>query len=278
MAVWLEMRAFGATSLREWRTLRRYPSIFIGVLFWPLVLPGVYLLQANGFSGQVPSALAAFASRAGTTQVAGFLYVGGMVYMWLSVILWGPGTSLRSEQLRGSLEQLFLTPSSRVAILFGPAPAHMIQALWMFIVVGVALRFLFNVPIGPFEALRALVVITVAVPSLLGIGALFASAVIRFQEVGSVVQAVRGIFQVLCGMTFPIVVLPSWARLLALAMPPTYVLADIRAVLLGGARLAALLSDLLVLLGLAALICGLAVVALRLAEARARRTGSLGQY
>ena len=85
------------------------------------------------------------------------------------------------------------------------------------------------------------------------------------------VQAVRGVFPVFCGMSFPIVVLPEWGRAIALALPPTYLIADLRQVLLAGANLAGLLNDLAILLALGLLVCGLAVVAFRRTERYARR-------
>ena len=274
----LGIRAFAAAALKEWRIMRRYPAGFIGILFWPLILPGVYVLQANGFSGGDPRALAAFAARTGTLEVAGFLYVGGAIYMWLSVVLWGPGTSLREEQMRGSLESLFLTPASRLVILFGPAPAYLAQALWMFLVIGVALVALFHVHLTGLMILRTLVAIAIGIPAFLGIGALFATAVLRFKEVDGLVQAVRGLFQILCGMTFPIIVLPEWGRMIARALPPTYVIGDVRAMLLNGETLASRASDFAILLAIALAMTIAAMIVFRWSEGSYRRSGALGQY
>jgi len=273
-----DLRAFGAAARREWRHVRRYPTFGLGLLFWPVALPLVYVLQARGFSGDDPRALEAFASRSGTTELAGFLFVGWSIYMWLSIVLWGPGTALRTEQVRGSLEAVFLTPVSRIVILFGPAAAHIVVALWMFLVVGVALTLGFGLDIDGGTALRALAVILVAVPSLYGLGALFATTVLRYGEVNGLVQVVRGVFTVLCGMTFPIAILPDLARSAALALPPTHLISDLRAVLLSGADLVDLAPDLAILLALGVAMCVLAAVAFRRTEAYARRGGSLAQY
>jgi ABC-2 type transport system permease protein len=110
------------------------------------------------------------------------------------------------------------------------------------------------------------------------LGALFAAVVLRFGEVSALVQGVRGLFTVFCGMSFPIVVLPEWGRAVALALPPTYLIADLREVLLSGAGLVELIPDLAVLLALGLALCALAVVAFRRTERHARRGGSLAQY
>jgi ABC-2 type transport system permease protein len=171
-----------------------------------------------------------------------------------------------------------MTPVSRLVILFGPIVSQVVWAIWMFAIVGGALILFFGVSIPPLAALRALVVIVVAVPALYGLGALFAAVVLRFGEVNALVQAVRGVFTVFCGMTFPIVILPEWARAVALTLPPTYLIGDLRKVLLAGADLASLVPDLAILLSIGLLMCGLAIVAFRRTERYARRGGSLAQY
>jgi ABC-2 type transport system permease protein len=222
--------------------------------------------------------MAAFAGRAGTNDIAGFLFVGWATYMWLSLILWGPGTSLRTEQIRGSLEAIFLTPVSRLVVLFGPAISQLAWAIWIFVVVGIALWIGFGVTVGPLEALRALAVIVVAVPALYSIGALFAAVVLRFGDASALVQAVRGVFTALCGMSFPIVVLPDWAQTVALTLPPTYLIADLRAVLLSGAEVGHILGNLAIMAGMGAVLAVLAIVAFRHTERHARRGGRLAQY
>jgi ABC-2 type transport system permease protein len=273
-----DLRAFAAASVKELRILRRYPGTILSFIFWPIALPLAFVFQAEAFAGGRADTAAAFAERTGTFDVAGFLFVGWATYMWLSLILWGPGTSLRTEQVRGSLEAIFLTPASRLVVLFGPALSQLVWAVWIFVVVGLALWLGFGVTIGPAEALRALGVIVVGVPSLYAIGALFAAIVLRFGQVNALVQGVRGLFTAVCGMSFPIVVLPDWAQVVALSLPPTYLIAGLREVLLIGSGLGRILGDLAILAGMGMLLSLLAVFAFRRTEAYARRGGRLAQY
>jgi ABC-2 type transport system permease protein len=273
-----DLRAFGAATRKEWRILRRYKGSFLSFIFWPIALPLAFVFQAQAFAGGRDDTMAAFAERTGTNEIAGFLFVGWATYMWLSLILWGPGTSLRTEQIRGSLEAIFMTPASRLVVLFGPAVSQLIWAVWIFLVVGVALWLGFGVTIGPGEAVRALTVIIVGVPALYAIGALFAAVVLRFGEVHALVQGVRGLFTAVCGMSFPIAVLPEWAERLALTLPPTYLIADLRSVLLMGSGIGAIIGDLAVLAGMGAVLAVLAVIAFKRTELHARRGGRLAQY
>lgn len=273
-----DVRAFFAAARKELRQQRRYPTLFLGQLFWPVMLPASWVLMGHAYSGNDPAALAAFAERAGSSNVAVFVFVGYAMYNWLSVLLWGPGTALRQEQLRGSLEAVFVTPASRLVPLFGPGMSTLLPMAVITATNLVALRVFFGVA-PPLSALaQAAVVVVLGIPALYAIGALFAASVLRFGEVAPVVQLVRGMFVLACGITFPVAMLPVWAQVWAKLMPPTYIVDDIRRVLLGGEGVTDVAGDIAIVLALAALAAILSVAVFRYLEASARRTGMLGQF
>jgi ABC-2 type transport system permease protein len=274
-----DLRALAAAGHMSLRQIRRYPANFIGQIFWPVLLPAVWVLMGQAYSGGGdPQALDAFAARAGTTGVTVFIFVGYAMYMWLSTLLWGPGTSLRQEQVRGSLEAVFLTPASRLVPLFGPTLTNIVWVLFQLVVMGIAVWLLFGVTLPLGGVLLTLLVTLAGVPAMYAMGSLFGAAVLRFGEVGPAVQFVRGALSLLCGITFPIVMLPAWAQLTSAAMPPTYVVAAIREALLNGATPLDLAPTAAILLGLAVVFGALAVLLFRILEASARRSGMLGRY
>ncbi|MEX2047028.1 MAG: ABC transporter permease [Chloroflexota bacterium] len=273
-----DLRAFAATVRKELRTMRRYPTQWLGLIFWPVLLPASYVLMGQAFSGSDARSIAAFAERSGTVEVAGFVFVGFAMYMWLSTILWGSGTALRTEQMRGSLEAVFLTPTSRLVALFGPPAAALPTLVITFVVMGVAMWLLFGVALPLDGVLRSLVVIAFALPALYAIGTLFAAGVLRFGEIGPIVQLVRGLFVLACGITFPVLMLPGWAQAVAWVLPPTYIVQDIRAVLLRGLGLGDIAGDIAITMGLTVAFAVLAVVTFRVLERGARRSGMLGRY
>jgi ABC-2 type transport system permease protein len=273
-----DLRAFGAAIRKEFRQIRRYPLLFVGLTFWPILLPSVYVLMGRVYSGDDPAATAAFAQRSGVNSVAGFVFVGFAMYMWLSILLWNAGTMLRQEQVRGTLEALFLTPVARLVILFGPPIAHLYSTVISFVVMAIGVRLLFGVELAPDAIARTVVVMAFAIPAMYAVASLFASSVMQYGETGPAVQFVRGILVLLSGITFPIVMLPDWAQVAAAATPTTYIVADIRRVLLGGAGLGDILGDLLLTAALTAALIGLAIAVYRWNERQARRSGMLGRY
>lgn len=258
--------------------MRRYPTLYLGVLFWPVMLPASYVLMGRAYSADEPAALRAFAERSGTLDVPGFIFVGFFMYMWLSMLLWGPGSALRLEQVRGSLEALFLTPVSRLVILFGPASAHLLPLALNVAVMGLALWLLFGFVPTPSAAVSALVLLALSVPAMYALASLFAAWVLRYGEVGPIVQVVRGTLVLLCGVTFPLALLPAWAQAAGVAFPTTHIVSAGRLVLLEDVPLAGVRGEILATVALGALLAALAVLVFRLTEASAKRTGALSRF
>lgn len=279
MTVAGDLRAFLAATRKELRIMRRYPTLLLSVLFWPILLPAATVLMGRAYSGSNdPEAIRAFAERAGTSEVTGFIFVGYAMYMWLSAMLWGPGSALRVEQMRGSLEAVFVTPVSRLVPLFAPPVAALPAIVLDFAVIFPAMWLLFGVVLPLDALLRAIVVAAVGIPALYAIGSLFAALVLRYGEIGPVVHLTRGIFVLACGITFPLTMLPDWAQVAAALLPPTYTVADTRAVLLRGEGLGAVAGDLVFVVAVTVIIAALAAVVFRWLDRSARRTGMLGRY
>lgn len=274
-----DVRALFAAARMSLRTLRRYPAMFFGQTFWPVLLPSVWVLMGQAYSGGGDArAVDAFASRSGTTGITLFVFVGYSMYMWLSTLLWGPGTQLRREQMTGSLEAVFLTPASRAVPLFGPTLANIVYTLFQLVVMALAVWLLFGIALPVGGMLLTLVIVVAGAPAMYAMGSFFAAAVLRFGEIGPAVQFARGTLSLLCGITFPIAMLPAWAQLTSEGMPPTYIVDAMRAALLKAATPLDLAPTFVALAVLAVVFGALAIVVFRVLERSARRTGMLGRY
>jgi ABC-2 type transport system permease protein len=273
-----ELRAFQAAGLKEWRTLTRYPFFLLAILSWPNVLPIAFVLQAYGFAGGDERALARFAQAAGTTELPTFVFSGMAMFVWITVTLFGPGLNLRQEQVRGSLEAQFLTPARRGILLFGPALPWTAVAFVNFLLMLAVLRVVFAVQLDLVALGASLIVIAATFPAMVGIGALFATVALRLGDVNSALQLLRALLVVCCGITYPLALLPDWARSLAMVLPPTQFVSDLRAVLLQGVGLVELAPGLVGLVLLGVFLSALAHQAFALAERHARRAGTLGLF
>lgn len=94
--------------------LIRYPTWIIQLLFWPLIFPLIYILSAIGLSGPDNSGLKNFQNITGTDNYIAYIIIGTITWMWVNMLLWTFGTYLREEQMLGTLESNWLTPTKKI--------------------------------------------------------------------------------------------------------------------------------------------------------------------
>jgi len=271
------LRALWAVMKREWLIFVRYPSWVISLFIWPVIFPLSYVLTAQALSGRDGSGLAQFQAATGVQDYTGYIAIGTIIWMWQNVVLWNVGFSLRNEQLRGTLESNWLSPTWRFTYLLGSSAPQLLSMLMFLTVSAIEFGLIFGVRFQGSLWLTLLAFLA-AIPSVYGLGFAFASLVITAREANAFVFLVRGIVMIFCGITFPISVLPDWMRPVADWLPQTYIIHAIRSAALSTDGLTAIASDLRALAWFGILWLLIGYLVFNWMENRARRTGAIGQY
>lgn len=271
------LRALWAIVRREWLIFVRYPSWYLALFIWPVIFPLSYVLTAKALSGRDGSGLTQFQSTTGVHDFMGYIAIGTMVWMWQNVVLWQVGFALRNEQLRGTLESNWLSPTWRFAYLLGSSAPQLLSIIMLLVISAVEFTLFFGVRFQGSLWLTLLAFLA-AVPSVYGLGMAFASLVITAKEANAFVFLARGIVMIFCGITYPISILPGWMQVVSKWLPQTYIIHAIRSASLSTGGLSAIRGDLhaLVLFGIFWLMVGYLVF--NWMERRARQTGAIGQY
>ncbi|MGE5251462.1 MAG: ABC transporter permease [Bacteroidota bacterium] len=271
------LHALVAVMRREWMIFVRYPSWVISLFIWPVIFPLSYLLTAQALSGRDGSGLARFQAATGLHDYIGYIAIGTIIWMWQNVVLWNVGFSLRNEQLRGTLESNWLSPTWRFAYLLGASAPQLLSMLMFLSISAVEFVLFFGVRFEGSLWLTLLAILT-AIPSVYGLGFAFASVVITAKEANAFVFLVRGIVMIFCGITFPVAILPGWMQPVARWLPQTYIIHAVRSAALSKDGFPAIAGDLqaLALFGLFWLAAGYLVF--NWMERRARQNGVIGQY
>ena len=272
-----DVQAFWAVVRREWTIFVRYPSWIIALLIWPVIFPMGYILTARALSGTNGIGLATFQRTTGLDEYVGYIAVGTMIWMWQNIVLWNIGGSLRNEQLRGTLESNWLSPTWRFSYLLGASVPQLVSMLMLMFVATLEYIFLFNVQFDGSLWL-SLLVILFAIPSVYGLGFAFASLVITMKESNAFVFLVRGIVMVFCGITYPIAMLPDWMQTVSKWLPQTYIIHGVRTAALSTEGLSGITLDLQMLAIFGVIWLAIGYLLFNRMERRARKTGAIGQY
>ena len=275
--IFSDIRALFAVVRREWTIFTRYPSWIIALFIWPLIFPMMYILTARALSGVDGSGLKVFLQNTGAQEYIGYIVVGTTVWMWQNVVLWDIGFALRNEQMRGTLESNWLSPTWRFAFLLGHTGPQLVSMLLFILITAFEFILFFGVRLHGSGWL-ALLMMLVSIPAVYGLGFAFASIVITAKEAHTFVFLVRGLVMIFCGITFPVSLLPGWMQTIATWLPQTYMIHGMRAAAFANASLADLMPDITALLLFGAFWLTLGYILFRIMERRARQTGAIGQY
>jgi ABC-2 type transport system permease protein len=271
------LRTIIAVARKDLIQMFRYPTWFIQVILWPLIFPLLYILSALGFAGPQRSGLSAFQAVAGTENYVGFIVIGTMAWMCVNMTMWNFGGYLREEQMRGTLEANWLCPINKVDFLIGGGINSIIISFIFTFVSMVEYRFIYGVHFTG-NALTWLLMFIVMYPAVYGLGMVFASLVLWAKEVGAAVNVARGTMMILCGITFPIAVMPGWMQGIAKFIPFTYAIQASRQIMINGESLLAAGYNILLCLGEGAVLLVLGRLIFKYVESRVKVSGSLERF
>ncbi|HEX5438680.1 MAG TPA: ABC transporter permease [Gemmatimonadaceae bacterium] len=217
----------------------------------------------------------AIASQGG--QYLGFVLVGMVAFMFLSVAVSALPKVVRAGINSGTLEAYLVTPTRLSTILGGLISYEFVWSLGrcaLLLGAGAVL----GAHVSWRHTLDALAILALIVLAYLPFGILGAALVLWFRTTGPLPKGVITLSALLGGVYYPTHVIPSWLHGVSVAIPLTYGLRALRRVLLQGASLASVAGDAAIVAGFAAVLLVISTYTFRCALRHARRTGSLSQY
>ncbi|MEK6575379.1 MAG: ABC transporter permease [Chloroflexota bacterium] len=211
--------------------ISRYPGQMVLEVIIPIVFASMPMLLGRATAGD--QAGANFAANTGTANYVAFLLIGSNVFTIVSGAFWHIAYWLRFEQETGTLEAIYLTPTSSVTLLSGVSLYSAIRSGGSAILAYLIGCLVFQV--NPFEGnvLLAFAFILVGLVPLYGVAMLFGALVLKVKESNALVGLMQWVVSFLMGIFFPVTVLPPFVRAIALAFPPTWMTNGVRSALLG---------------------------------------------
>jgi len=271
------LRVILAVAKKDLSTLFRYPTWFISVIIWPLIFPLLYILTSFAYAGPDRKGLIVFQKVAGTENIMGYIVIGTMVWMAVNITMWNYGGYLREEQLRGTLESNWLCPVNKFSILLGAGIISMVLSI-MFSVIGIIeYRLIYGIKFTG-NLIDWIVVFLILFPGVYGLGMIFASLILWAKEVNAAVNVARGIMMILCGITYPIYIMPNWMQALAKFLPFTFGIQAARDILIMDKTLLETAYNLILCSGEGIIFLALGMLIFKLVEKRVKISGSLERF
>jgi len=187
-----------------------------------------------------------------------FMAPGFLAMMVMMGGMGGLASAISRERELGTLDGMMMSPISRFSVIFGKALSQTARGFFQGLIMIGLTMLVFGVRIYGSPILMLLVLL-LGVLGFVGIGIIATSIAGEQESATMILQIMQLPMMFLSGMLYPIEQLPGWMQMIAKALPLTYAITALRKVMVLGAPLMAISSEILILAAIAVLTVGLAI-------------------
>lgn len=271
-----ELRTIWECNIKDWKLDLAYPVSFLRSTIEPIVFLFPFLLFGLVIVGGRYSE--SLEQLVGTGDIVTYTFVGYMIMGFIGTAVWAMGFSIRREQWYGTLESIYVTPTSRLSLVLGMAlHSTMHQSIGTFLEFGV-IYAVFGLALKIQGILPTLIIFALMMFALYGFGIFVSALGLLLKEGWIVAEGLHSIMMILSPVAYPLVVLPNLAQQMSIVFPTAPALEGMRSFLIEDYTLKTVGNVFLHLLALdiAWILFGIAIFYIIDRYVRAR--GTLGQY
>ena len=270
-----ELRAAWALAENRWRIDFRYPMSLLYFSVAPILWLLPQLIYGSALvGGRFSSELQALT---GTSDVWVYTSLGLIFNMFFGITLWGTAYGIRREEWTGTFENIYVTPISRITLIFGNAIKTIMQnGIGLSMQMGIVIYWywgLFNFT----NLLIALLFLLVSILLIQGLAMMLSGFVLWQKQGYRAVMFIENMLSIITPVTYPIVTMPTFLQYLSYGNPLTYGIEGFRnAIMFGTNKLTFVYLGILIVLSIVMLIIGMKTFGA--IEKRLRAKGTIGQY
>ena len=261
------MTELKAAFLKDLRSYIRQPAWVVGEL---VSTPLWFFFFALGVTLFAPTT-----STPANESGVSFFLLGFVFIILFGTSVWGVGQTVRNEQTAGTLEQFFLSPSSRVTLILGRWARVFLTDI---VIIGYTTLLLYLIGGGLVTLLDpALFLLGFGFfeLGLVGFGLFMAALTMKIKSYNTANNLVFFGYMVLTGALFPISVIPTPFRYVCMAIPFTYFIDLMRHAALATPTILPLIPEYVAAVLLAISLLAVGFLVFNKVEADARSRGSI---
>ncbi|MBQ6218268.1 MAG: ABC transporter permease [Methanosphaera sp.] len=188
----------------------------------------------------------------GDIKYIDFLLPGVLAMTMFMSSMMTMGNSIAGERERGELARLFMTPTNITTVLGGKIISQVVIEMIRAIILILSAIILFSAVINGSMALLILVML-ISVLCFVGFGMMISATAKTQEDYIQIVLPIAMPMMFICGVFFPKETMPWLLQKISYVLPLTYANDAFRAVMLQGANINLIATDLLILLAFTAL-------------------------
>ncbi|MDH5690929.1 MAG: ABC transporter permease [Candidatus Bathyarchaeota archaeon] len=271
-----ELKAVWESNIKDWKIEFAYPVSFIRQLISPLVFLLPFLIYGLVLIGGTYSEN--LAQLVGTGDVVAFIFTGYIMMGFIGTAVWAMGFSIRQERWFGTLEAIYVTPSSRLGQVLGMALHSTVHQILGTIIQFIVIYLTFGLALKIEGILPALGIFALMMLALYGFGIVISALGLILKEGWVVSDSLYSIMMILSPVAYPLAVLPTLAQQASYIFPTAPALIGMRSFLIENYRPEVVGNVFLHLLALGAAWILFGIVVFRLTDVYVRKRGMLKKF
>ena len=271
-----ELKAVWESNVKDWKIEFAYPVSFIRQLISPIVFLLPFLIYGLVLVGGEYSENLAL--LVGTGDVVAFIFTGYMLMGFIGTAVWAMGFSIRRERWFGTLEAIYVTPTSRLGQVLGMALHSTIHQIFATVIQLIVIYLTFGLALKIQGVLPALGIFALMMLALYGFGIVISALGLILKEGWVVSDSLYSIMMILSPVAYPLIVLPTIAQQASALFPTAPALIGMRSFLIEGYQAEAFGNVFvhLLILGAAWILFG--IIVFRITDGYVRKRGMLTKF
>jgi ABC-2 type transport system permease protein len=271
-----ELKAVWAANIKDWKIEFAYPTSFIRQLISPLVFLLPYLLYGIVLVGGTESET--LAQLVGNGDTVAFIFTGYMLMGFIGTAVWAMGFSIRRERWFGTLEAIYVTPTSRLSQVLGMALHSTVHQSFGTLLQFIVIYLTFGLALNIEGVLPALAIFGLMMLALYGFGIVISALSLILKEGYMVSDGLYSIMTILSPVAYPLIVLPTLAQQASNIFPTASALIGMRTFLIPNYQPEVVTNVFLHLIVLGAVWILFGIVVFHLIDIYVRKRGILKKF
>lgn len=266
---------FRARFIVEAKKYFRYPVNVVMQLVQPIMWIAPFYFMGKCFSvgGNTPG----FQKYTGNSDFIGFLVLGYMVSIYVDMVFWTLGLSLKEEMRQGVLESNWTAPVNRVLLMVSKGTFQFCASTLEIILTGIVCHFAFGFNINS-QIFKVILFLVPGLIGMMGLGLIISALVLLVKEANPIIDLSNSIISALSGGFFPIKVLPKVILFVSMALPLTYMYDSSRAILISQLPIVSLKYEFIIIIISMVALCLIGSAIFMRVEKKCRTLGILGTH
>ena len=257
-----------AECYKQHRNYFNNKMIYVSLFLWPLLsfMASFYSYKAFDLEGSAISYL-------DSGNILVFLLIGYMAMSFFRSVVQS-AWRFSGERQSGTLEYIYLSPASRLAVLMGNALSSVFESSAVMLVFGMLMIF-YNSESLHVSLTGFAVVMPIFIVMALLWGVFINACFLYSRDTDFLFTILEEPMEIFSGVKVPVMIFPGWAKLLSCIFPLTYALEALRQVTLNNSDPGTIKVTILISLLIIVVLLAATLITIQIVEKHVRKTGNI---